>query len=218
MKKSNTILISLLSILLLACGGEGDELSFDQNDQGGAGVGDTGGSADGGDTGGGSINLPPEGCELIPNPFPTPNDLVGFVEPTDVGTAFLTLEGAQDDNLFSVKFELGVGLFNPNISPGTFVIDDNESDLETCQLCATIAGSFNSQNNQSLLLLAASEGSLELIESGPTIGSMFSGTFSDMVFREVRELNGSYVDVEDGCVSSIDSLLFQVTLQSPPNL
>ena len=211
MKNFTLIHASVLCVLCANCGSEGESDVFSDTDVGGT----DGGTSDSDNTGG-NINPPPESCDLIPTPFPLPSDLVGFISTND-GTDVITLEGAQEDNLFSVQFKLGNGLFDPNISATTYVIDENEADLNTCNLCATIVGSFNSENSQFLHLLAAQEGVLSLTASGTENGGSFAGTFSNMVFREVIELNGTYVEVENGCTSNIDNLGFNVTLQSPPN-
>lgn len=163
-------------------------------------------------------------CPLLDGFYPDLGSVTGtaIVQPTDdldpMGPQYLTLEiPLNQDTEPDVLFVEVWGDASPHdmgFLTGTFALTGFNTDLFECGNCLYIAA--DRQVGQPLNFHMAASGSFTIDTIDPTPGTgSFSGSLSNVVFREVTVTSGGQVEVDGGCRTRIEAVSFDADVQAP---
>lgn len=132
-----------------------------------------------------------------------------MVNSQSVPSLFILLSNdAKPDALFLQLYN-NMGQHGVVNAPGTYSLTASDAKFEACGICAEIDTDFDSTAKKfSQTFLALGQGTLRLTFADST---RLAGSMHDLEFRHVDTSSNSTVDVNDGCVVTVEDVEFDMT-------
>lgn len=118
----------------------------------------------------------------------------------------VTLNPDAEYDVFSLQLWDERGAFLGPAEPGTFTISGDETNFNTCGVCATVLGNIVPMQGARQFYIA--QGGTVTIDS---ISPTFSGSITGLTLQEFDLDTGAAI--QDGCTTVIDSASFSTELQ-----
>lgn len=123
----------------------------------------------------------------------------------------LDLDGMSPPDVLLMELWELVGPFEDGYITGSFSLAGDEGDLFKCGACVFIAADY--MPGQPIEFHMAQSGTLQIDQLDPTPGTgKVVGSLTNVVMREVAIEGMAQVDVQGGCVSTLEALSFDLTV------